>query len=111
MPTASELRRLNKIALEFMQSIKKFSAGMHRVIAEWKYSCEHNLSSVGSNRVAWLGQAAVCIATGAPESSTRVSWYFLTNEQREKANRSAEIAIKKWEAAFYNVMEQLNLDI
>lgn len=109
IPSGQELKRLNKMALKYMQSIKKFSAGMHRVIKEWKYSCEHNLTIISSNRVAWLGQAAVCLAIGAPESCTRVSWYFLTNEQRDKANQSAEIMIQKWEKMMFPKMEQLEL--
>ena len=31
---------------------------MMRVISEWKYSCEHNLTNESLNRIAYIGQAA-----------------------------------------------------
>ena len=39
---------------------------MERVVKEWPVSCEHFLTKHGMNRIAWLGQASMCIETGIP---------------------------------------------
>jgi hypothetical protein len=49
------------------------------------------------NRQAYIGHAAACIAIGSPEYITRLAWHQLTNDQQDKANNKADIAIKTWE--------------
>lgn len=92
-----------------MSDINLFSNAMIRVINEWKYSCEHNLTCVSSNRIAWIGQAAVCIATGAPESCTRAGWYQLEEKTRIQANKAAQIAIDLWESNYLSKHKQMEL--
>jgi hypothetical protein len=41
-----------------------FRSSLKRVIEEWNNSCEHYLTNKSMNRIAWLGQASVCIASG-----------------------------------------------
>lgn len=50
----------------FLRDIPRFEAAMSGVLADWPNSTEHYLSHEGMNRVAWLGQAAMCYATGIP---------------------------------------------
>lgn len=104
-----EMRRLDSAAISFMNNIDDFSAAMLRVVAEWKYSCEHNLTSISSNRIAWIGQAAVCVATGAPESCARVGWYHLKKDLQNKANEAAQYAIDMWESVHLNRHSQMEL--
>jgi hypothetical protein len=47
------------------------------------------------NRIAWLGQAAMCYATGIP-SKYRNGFNLLTEEQQQKANEIALIYLNKW---------------
>lgn len=51
---------------QFLRDIPRFEAAMAGVLRDWPNSCEHYLSAEQMNRVAWLGQAAMCYATGVP---------------------------------------------
>lgn len=81
----------------FMSDDMIFGMYMRDVIEKWKYSCEHNLTDLNQNRVAWLGQAACALALRCPEDLTRAAWSLLTNEQQDKANKKAEFYIQQWE--------------
>jgi len=72
-----------------------FRVALEKVISEWKHSCEHNLTNRSMNRIAWLGQASVCISHGIP-SRYSYSWEKLTEEQKEKANKIAYEYLEKW---------------
>lgn len=80
---------------EFLSDTNKFSETLKHVIIEWKYSCEHYLTNSAMNRIAWLGQAAMCYATGVP-SKYRNGFNILTREQQRKANEVALIYLNKW---------------
>jgi hypothetical protein len=47
------------------------------------------------NRIAWLGQAAMCYATGVP-SVFRGGFFLLSEKQQEAANRLALEYLNKW---------------
>lgn len=53
---------------KFLRDIPRFEAAMAGVLAEWPNSCEQWLSNERMNRIAWLGQAAMCYATGIPSA-------------------------------------------
>ncbi len=89
-----------KEALEFMQDTKLFGKWMRKVVMEWKYSCEHNLTCTGSNRKSWLGQAASAFALKCSEDITREAWGYLNKEEQERANEEAQKAILIWEKKF-----------
>jgi hypothetical protein len=88
-----------KKCLEFIKSDAFFNA-MERVIYEWPFSCEQNLTNINSNRVAWIGQAACTIALAIPEDITRQAWGNLEKSKKRKANRKAELVISKWEKMY-----------
>lgn len=73
---------------------------MNRVIEDWKYSCEQNLSNDNMNKVAWLGQAACCILDKIPSSVTMEAWSLVPDEFKTIANSIAETIIKKWESSY-----------
>lgn len=79
----------------FLSDIPRFEAALERVISEWKNSCEHYLTNASMNRIAWLGQAAMCIATGVP-SVFRAGFFKLTAKQQETANESALKYLNRW---------------
>jgi len=80
---------------EFLSDIPRFEKALERVITEWKFSCEHYLTNEKMNRIAWLGQASLCIETGIP-SRFRGGYNLLTNEEKERADNTAFIYLNKW---------------
>ena len=89
-----------KRAIEFTGNHELYGYWMLKVVEQWKYSCEHNLSCTEMNRQAWIGHAACCLAFGCPEHITRRAWHCLTLEQQEKANGVADKAILLWESMY-----------
>lgn len=88
-------------AMELMKNTEAWGKCMMEVVKQWTNSCEHNLSNTSSNRKSWLGQAACAFALYLPEDITRQAWQYLTEEEREKANKKAEESINYWETKIY----------
>lgn len=82
----------------FLGDSSRFEAALERVLAEWPHSCEHFLSNASMNRIAWLGQAAACIAIGLP-ACYRAGFKLLTDAQQAAANDTARRALARWVAA------------
>lgn len=76
---------------------KLFAEILNKVIVKWKYSCEHYLTNTSMNRIAWLGQAAVCFNSGVP-SKYSGAWFDIPKEVRDEANETALIYLNKWMA-------------
>lgn len=68
-----------------------------KVISEWVFSAEQNLSNSSRNRQAWIGQACCCYKYKVPEYITKYAWRLMTFEQQEEANAIADDIIKLWE--------------
>ena len=96
----TEEERLEKVK-ECLGNEQVCKCFMQRVINEWKYACEYRLSNRSINRVAWLGQACMCLYAGLKESETRKGWWTLTDEERERANNIAKQLIDQWEQKYY----------
>ena len=84
-------------AIEFTGDAEEYGRAMLRVIREWTYSCEHNLSNLSQNRKAWLGHAACALERGFCEDVVREAWASLSVEQQRAANKKAQQAIEEWE--------------
>ncbi len=82
---------------DFLGNLKRFKKGLGRVLKEWPNSCDHFLSNQGTNRIAWLGQAAMCIETGIP-SIFRGGYKLLSEKKRKQADGLALVYLKKWES-------------
>lgn len=80
---------------KLLTDIEKFSEVLEKVITEWKNSCEHYLTNSSMNRIAWLGQAALCYSTGIP-STFRGGFNLLTRKQQRLANKTALRYLNKW---------------
>lgn len=80
---------------EFLRDIPTFEAAMEGVMLNWPRSCEHYLTHERMNRIAWLGQAAMCFELGVPA-------YFcggfqrLTPEEQNAANQAARRYLDRW---------------
>lgn len=80
---------------KFLRDSPRFEAALERVITEWKNSCEHYLSNESMNRIAWLGQAAMCIDTRVP-AGYRGGFNSLTPQEQAAANNLALQYLNKW---------------
>lgn len=80
---------------DFFADENIFSESVEYVINNWKHSCEQYLTNKAMNRIAWLGQAALCYKTGIP-SEFRSGFNLLSDEEKEKANNIAHEFLNDW---------------
>jgi hypothetical protein len=80
---------------EFLSNTDQFAEALKMVFKEWPTSCEHYLTNIAMNRIAWLGQASMCIARGIP-SQFCLGFNLLTSDQQEAANETALTALNEW---------------
>lgn len=93
----SERSEWLKRAIEFTGNPALYGSWMMRVADAWKYSCEHHLTKLETNRKPWIGHAAVALAMQCPEDIVREAWGHLSKEQQDAANAQAMAAIEYWE--------------
>jgi len=79
----------------FLADTLLFSQILRKVTTEWLYSCEHNLTNITLNRIAWLGQASVCYHIGVP-SCFRGGFNKLSDVQQASANLTAVCSLNEW---------------
>lgn len=77
-----------------------FYESMCKLSIEWINSAENTLSFTGNNRRAWLGRSACCFTFGYPENITQLAWIAMTPEEREEANRTADMFLNDWEQKY-----------
>jgi len=81
--------------MQLLTNLNEFEETLQKVISEWKYSCEHNLTNKSLNRIAWLGQAALAYRYNIP-SRYCGGFKLLTKEQQEAANEMALKYLNIW---------------
>jgi ParB-like chromosome segregation protein Spo0J len=79
----------------FFRNLELFDQTLACVTAEWKHSCEHYLTNKAMNRIAWLGQAAVCRNTGVP-SVFCSGFNLLSDAEQQAANHVALRHLNAW---------------
>lgn len=79
----------------FLRDSDLFYDTLSKLTVEWKHSCEHYLTNKSMNRVAWLGQAAMCYHSGVP-SKFCSGFNLLSIEEQTKANLVALEHLNKW---------------
>lgn len=90
--TADEARQAYTM---FLRDLGRFREGLEGVLRDWPNSCEHYLTNVNMNRLAWLGQAAMCHETGVPRAF-RTGFSYLTPEEQAAANALALEYLNRW---------------
>jgi hypothetical protein len=80
---------------DFLRNSLGFLNSALRVVDEWPYSCEHYLTNERMNRVAWMGQAAMCLETGVSKFFCG-GYFLLTEAEQKEADETALIAINQW---------------
>lgn len=73
---------------EFLRDLDRFRTGLEGVLADWPNSTEHYLTNERMNRIAWLGQAAMCHQTRVPRLF-RSGFMLLSPEEQAAANALA----------------------
>lgn len=106
-PKGMSAEECKTVYRDLLADIPAFESALQRVITEWKHSCEHYLTNAAMNRIAWLGQASLCIAKGIP-SEFRGGWGLLTEPQQQAADQAALRALNKWLAA--NGREEVTME-
>lgn len=84
-----------KAYAQFLSDIPRFEHALTGIMRDWPNSCEHYLTNENMNRVAWLGQAAMCYETGVPAMFCG-GYQFLTDEQKKAADEAAFRALNIW---------------
>lgn len=84
-----------RIYAELLRDIPRFKAAMDGVLTDWPNSCEHYLSNERMNRIAWLGQSALCYAHGIPRRF-RSGYTLLTDAEKHAANLAALDYLNVW---------------
>ena len=92
----------------FLRDSKRFENALISVTTEWKHSCEHYLTNKSMNRIAWLGQAAVCYESGIP-SSFSAGFNLLSEEEQSTANKLALKYLNVW--LKNNGLEEVSMDV
>lgn len=80
---------------EFLRDLDGFRAGLEGVLRDWPNSTEHYLTNENMNRIAWLGQAAMCHQTKVPRAF-RSGFSALTEGEQEAANELALEYLNRW---------------
>jgi len=80
---------------EFLRDLTLFKTWAYKVVDQWTNSCEHNLTNSTMNRIAWMGQASMCLAYGIP-AKYRGGYHLLTNEEQTQADQTALDVINYW---------------
>jgi hypothetical protein len=84
-----------QIFIDVLSNLDLFETLLQRVVSEWKYSCEHYLTNKAMNRLAYLGQACVCLHSGVPAAYSG-AWFKLDKTQRDEANKMALKYLNLW---------------
>jgi hypothetical protein len=80
---------------KFLRDITHFKEAMRGVLHDWPNSCEQWLSNERMNRIAWLGQAAMCYATGMPAQFCG-GYNQLTPREQNAADLAALDYLNRW---------------
>jgi len=92
---------------DFLSNDENFRTGLQGILNNWINSCEHYLTNKAMNRIAWLGQAAMCYATGVP-SKYCAGFNLLTTAQQDKANETALEYLNIWRVKYG--MNEITMD-
>jgi hypothetical protein len=80
---------------DFLSDTDRFRTAAKAMVDAWPMSCEHYLTNVSMNRIAWIGQASVCFKLGIP-SCFRGGWSLLSKEQQDAADAVALEVLNEW---------------
>lgn len=80
---------------QFLNDLGQFMFAMRKVMREWPIACEQFLTNHNINRIAWLGQSAMCMEMGIP-ACFRAGFARLTPQAQQDANALAMRYLNAW---------------
>ena len=89
--------------IDFFNNENEVRLYMERVVEEFKFSCQHNLTNPNMNKIAFIGQCAVALKHKIPNDITMKAWNFLTEEVQDRANKIAKQQLERWERCLRNI--------
>lgn len=109
MSGTNKKEKIEKV-IEMFGNEKKTREMMFRVVDEWRYSCEQNLSNSSINKIAYIGQGACCLYDKIPSTVTMEAWSLLDKEIRDRSDGIAKEAIERWSNNNKFIQLCLNID-
>ena len=94
-----------EIYKKFLSNEDLFEKSILKVFDKWHFSCQHFLTNESINRIAWIGQASVCIEKRI-SCFNRGGFKRLSLMQQRRANALAMKYLKKWEKSMQKKIEQ-----
>lgn len=94
--TCEEYKEHIQKSIKLLSNQKEFRKYATKVITEWIFSCEQNLTDPSLNKIAYIGQSACCLANGTPAFVTRNSWSYIDEIDQRLANNTAREVLKEW---------------
>lgn len=104
-PLGFSAETVTKAYTEFLSDLPRFEHALNKVITQWPISCEQFLSNANINRIAWLGQSSMCIATGIPRQF-KAGFSALSERAQIAANAMADKYLTWWLAEKGNPTEE-----
>jgi hypothetical protein len=102
-PMKPELEeRMIEDAIQLLSNSDKCLAFMERVTITMPIATLVNLTNLGCNRKAWIGQASCFEYAGCVDLATRIAWWKLEPQQQNEANEIAKLVINEWEQQCLN---------
>ena len=108
--TGEEKEKKKQLVIEMFSSESETRKMMFRVVNEWKFSCEHNLTNNGLNQIAYIGQSACCLYAQIPSTATMEAWSLLSKDIQDRSDRIAQEAINQWKKQNKNLQLCLSID-
>ncbi len=98
-PKGMDEEEAKQVYINFFNNLNLFNQTITKVFENWKYSCEHFLTNNSINRIAWLGQACVCLHSKV-SFKFKSAFYLLSEQQQRLANNLAKKRIQEWEVRY-----------
>lgn len=81
-----------------LRDLDRFENALKRILEEWPYALEHNLTNKSMNRIAYMGQAACALEFRIPHYISCSGYNLLTPDEQAAADAMAQKYIDIWEA-------------
>lgn len=80
-----------------------FETSWIKMVKDWKYSAEHNLSNSSINHQARIWQATCCYLFWVNDECVVAAWRDLDINVRKEANSVADVIYEYWYQNIYNI--------
>lgn len=81
---------------DLLRNLNLFEHALARIMIEWPYALEHNLTNESMNRIAYLGQAACALLYNVPHNVSMGGYNLLTREEQIAADSMAQKYLTLW---------------